>query len=408
MMSEDDVDSDHSTSATSFSALDDYCEQIAQSLFDSGKLVADAIATYWTLSPLPYRDYIGQNAKHRARSTAPPTPARFVRTDLSKTTIDDDAFLPSRTLSLHVREQLMTRRIDDTAKHTGPGGNPMQTTQRHSDGRTINTVTETGQHSAAQLQQLCLDSIPATRSILEKAIFGSAPRSEGLVSTVSRLLLTLMVEPVRLTIDMRFLVEPGMAAVMRAEEATDANTCTLETTADKNAFFRQYVQAITINLFSGVANLALPYTLLSRNMLTAVSNLIVYRCDNFTESQCSIEPVRHILRGFKHNARINHYLDRGQLMGAFARSLMLSYPLDTADCLRSVIMAAIDETQQSALNIASFPGNVVQLEQAAVYEACNKARQMTVTARLPELQPVREKLVPPGLDSVLKVLQTRY
>jgi hypothetical protein len=379
-----------------------FCRDLVEGLFNGQSLVSDAIATQWTLSPLPNRDYIGSTAK-RPVTTAPIVSRAWVPPpSASNTTIDEDVYQSSSTMSLHVHRQFMTRKIDDAASNSN-NGNSLQTSQRQSDGRTINTVTETGQYSAPQLQQLCLDAVPATRSILEKAIFGGTPPRAGIVASVTHLLLTLLLEPVRLTVDVRFVMEPSQSAVLRAEEALCGDS-----PAEQQAHFRQYVQAITVNLFSGVPNLALPYTIMSKQFLYAIAALSQHQDTMFDPTKCTIEPVRHILRGFQHNARITSFLERGRLMGAFARSLMMSYPLDVAECLRSVVMAAIDETQNHAVAIARNSKNVAGASEEFVYAHCEMARRFTVTAPLPAVQPVREEMCPPRMSAVLSVLQTRY
>ena len=206
-------------------------------------------------------------------------------------------------------------------------------------------TTDVDIESVEQLQEDCRHSAPLATELMAQHLFGANPPKRTIVDMFCRLFYVLLLEPIRIEIDVQFF-RPVSSDVDTQILQCAANTAsaTAEENLNADRLLQQYLASFTVNWFADVTVLAVSYRHLSENMLKLCTNMLHDYDAFFRPEGVTISSHRVLLRNFRYNAKVAKLFDRGALLSELCKTYIDSWTTNEALRVRDTLLVALDET----------------------------------------------------------------
>lgn len=289
--------------------------------------IKNDVVQQWISVELPSRQY--------ASAYAPRPPLRFTQ-DVEKSGVAKDA-----TDTNDTKKQV---KFFDLVQNIASGEASTSLNVSANGTKTVVT-TDIGIESVEQLQQDCRHSAPLASELMAIHLFGSNPPKRTIIDMFCRLFHVLLLEPIRIEIDMQFF-RPVTSDVdtQILDYAANSTTATAEENLNADRLMQQYLASFTVNWFADVTVLAVNYRHLSEDMLKICATMLQNHDAFFRPEGVSISAHRVLLRNFRYNAKVAKLFDRGALMSEFCKTYIDSWTSNESLRVRDTILVALDET----------------------------------------------------------------
>lgn len=363
------------------------------------------IVNSWLSTQLPTREY--------AKEYAPPTrlvlgPMLSIKNETADN--NDDATNGNDAASTTSAEA-PTKRVKffDYQNHVATGETTTLKSTR-ADGTKTTQTTDVGADTSTQLLESCNRSFGIASELMHEHIFGSDVPRATLLGTLARLFVVLLFEPVRVCIDMEF-TKPATSDV-RTQLSSAINT--LQTASqdellESDRLLQTHLASFTVNWFSDVVELGVPYRSLSPAVIDAC-RIAAQRSDVlFDPARCDVSQLRTRLTGFRYNARIAARLDRGALLSAFCKTFIAMQGAGRGGFTRNVCTAAIDRAFATAWNIAATKAGARFATQAVVERVWKDARSTLVALEFRDERAIESQVTPLAqLHQIALAINSKY
>lgn len=360
----------------------------------SGRVMNTDIAYAWLAGDVPTRQYASEYVERRPLVFAPvATP---------------DAPTASETANADTSDAKRVKFYN--VVHHATTGEATTSSNVKADGSTTVVMTDVGVESVAQLRDACHRSVPLATDLMTTHIFGAQQPKRSLIDTLSRLLLVLLFEPVRLEIEVHFLRPVGtdVDAQIQYASAHIANA-TQDERLESERVMQSHLASFAVNWFQGVAVLAVDYRHLSVPVLRVCSELLANHIRYFRPHGVEISAQHVHLSEFVYNGSVARHLDRGALIGALGCSFITSCPPSQAALVKDAFIVALDESGAAACDIVATAAGSNFSSREKLVRNIRSARQMLQTHEIPIVEDDETTQTPSELyDDVVERIRRKY
>ena len=385
--------------------IEQLCATLAGALVGPDALVAPGLVGSWLAGHLPTRDYT-------TAYTPPPVPAFRARETPTDAAVKRETSTESGDArSAGTKRGAGERQIMhfDVVQHITSGETTTSDTVR-ADGTHLTVITDEGAETPAQHLEACHYSIPMATHLLTEHICGEAHARPHLIDTLARLFLAILLEPLRIAVDIEFSRPVTRDIAMAIEQAsTTADAASSDALLDSDRLLQTHMASFVVHWFAGIAELGVAHRLLGVDALDACRTMLQNHTALFDAAQCRVDEMHIRLAGFWHNARVAARLDRGRLLGAFGCALALAFGPERSEFARDVCVAAVDRACVRALAVVRTPAGARLGTPIGVTRACESARTALRALPIAVRSGAQDTLTPVELMAqVVATIQSKY